>query len=453
MEDKHEMIIQSKKSKEEIKSKKLNDLEFIKLKVNENKEKKINLIKEQKELINKLPPHTILKNSNKNLPQNEIQRLKFEPPQLDKNNIVKALDKDLLDYEKNVDNIMFNKKPKINLILEKLKSIISDAFPNYEIKIFGAFAQGLCLPWSDLKLILVNKNCQDNDIENNNTDIESTIGEMTVKSSIETDNNTLVNDEKLSINNKDINKLLNALNLVLNQNNLPSQIIKNYLFLSTNEEYDKIKIYISFYTPEHQGLKVLDLVKSYMKEYPPMRPLIFALGTILKSAHLNKANSGGLSSYGLILMVVSFIQNFIQNQKDNINNLLDIEYINGKLFYEFLNYYGFNFDCNKYLIITYLKNEINSPLNGKENQFNFGPNPNVKELTIVDPLNKNNNVGKSTYQFLNIKIAFIIAFMVTKEKCECGCHFGRSIYEYDYNSIDHCYLKRIFNSVRRFQEQ
>ena len=68
----------------------------------------------------------------------------------------------------------------------------------------------------------------------------------------------------------------------------------NYLFLSTNEEYDKIKVYISIYNPNHQGLKVLELIKGYMKEYPPIHPLILVIGTILKSSNVNKDNSGGL---------------------------------------------------------------------------------------------------------------------------------------------------------------
>ena len=239
-----------------------------------------------------------------------------------------------------------------------------------------------------------------------------------------------------------------------NKYNLESELIinekgsKNYVFLSTNEEFDKIKVYISIYNPNHQGLKVLELVKSYMKEYPPMRPLILAIGTILKSANLNKVNTGGLPSYGLILMVVSFIQ----SQKDNIINSIDLENINGKLFYDFLNYYGINFDFNKYMIITYLKNEINTPLTEKENQYNYGPNQNMKEFIILDPLNKKNNVAKLTFQFMNVKMAFMIAFMVANEDCECGCHYGRSTFEYNYISTEHCYLKRIFNSVKRFNE-
>lgn len=47
-------------------------------------------------------------------------------------------------------------------------------------------------------------------------------------------------------------------------------------------------------------------------------------------------------------------------------------------------------------------------------------------------------------------MAFLIAFMVTKEDCECGCHYGAAVNENDHYTTEHCILKRIFTSVKRF---
>ena len=166
-----------------------------------------------------------------------------------------------------------------------------------------------------------------------------------------------------------------------------------------------------------------------MKEYPPLRPTILALEKLLKKANLNNQNKGGIPFYGLILMVVSFIQ----NQKDNYNYSFKEENINGIIFYKFLKYYGNEFDFNKFVIMTYKVNEINTPSNDKENQFILVTNPNIKEFIILDPIDKKTNVAKQTYQYLNIKMAFLIAFMVTQEDCECGCHYGRAYFEHNYN--------------------
>ena len=44
----------------------------------------------------------------------------------------------------------------------------------------------------------------------------------------------------------------------------------------------------------------------------------------------------------------------------------------------------------------------------------------------------------------------MIGFVVSREECECGCHFN-AINEFCIiSNSDHCILKRIFNSVKRF---
>ena len=74
-----------------------------------------------------------------------------------------------------------------------------------------------------------------------------------------------------------------------------------------------------------------------------------------------------------------------------------------------------------------------------------------QEFIILDPLNNTNNVAIKSFQFMNLKMAFMIAYMVTKEDCDCGCHFGKAEFENSFLSTEHCYLKRMLNSVRRFQ--
>ena len=77
---------------------------------------------------------------------------------------------------------------------------------------------------------------------------------------------------------------------------------------------------------------------------------------------------------------------------------------------------------------------------------------NCHQLIIVDPLNKKNNVAKNTFQYVNLKMAFMIAFMVAKEDCECGCHYGCAVNEFDICKVEHCILKRMFNSVKRLSD-
>ena len=414
-------------------------------KIENNEEKIKNLLEEKNNLIESIPKDKFLNNRDK-LTYEQYLDLKFEPIEFDDKFIIQTLNKDLLDYEKYINYKMNKKKPKIELIFQKLKLIINEINPDYEISISGAFGQGLCLPWSNLEIILVNNNKNNENIFSDNlTEIETTIGEKSIQSNTELNNNLIE-----EVKNKNEAKLLlrNLLNN-LKKNNILSEINEkyNFLYFTINEgDDDKFTIIIRLEKPNNSENKVRDLIKSYLNEYPFLYTLFLALQTILKCASLDNKHSGGLSSYSLILMIVSFIQ----FKKIDLNNSFDKANIIGKYFYDFLNFYGNDFDYTKYVIIPYTINEINSPLKDRETLINFLPNPTIKELTIFDPLEKKRNAAKSTSMFITIKIAFLIAFMITKENCECGCHYGKAIFEHNYISSEHSYLKRMFNSVKRF---
>jgi len=56
----------------------------------------------------------------------------------------------------------------------------------------------------------------------------------------------------------------------------------------------------------------VNLVKSYMAEFPPLKHLTLVLKHLLFVCSMNDTYSGGLSSYGIILMIMSFLKVFIQ---------------------------------------------------------------------------------------------------------------------------------------------
>lgn len=107
------------------------------------------------------------------------------------------------------------------------------------------------------------------------------------------------------------------------------------------------------------GLKCVELVKEYINQFEALEPLLYVLKNLLKNANLNDPYTGGISSYGLILMLVSFLYSQKNHNKDI--SIKSSEKSNlGILFTSFCYYYGYVFDHEKYLI-----NAI--PLNGNEN--------------------------------------------------------------------------------------
>ena len=391
--------------------KKEKDLSYRKALEEENNIKIAELTKQKNELIAKLPKEKLTE-SKKNLPLKEYRELKFNQDIPEGEFITKTLQKDLIDYEKYIKEKIEKKRPIINKLIQNVQMTVNEITNDYIVNLYGSYGTGLCLPWSDIDIVLVCKGP-----------------------------NALIPTFLLN----QICMGLKTKNWVQNIKIIESATIPIIKILTT-VEYERMQIDISIQEDKHYGLKCVSLVKSYLSEYVVLEPLILALKTILKNANLNDPYIGGLSSYGLILMVVSYIQSKI----DQNSYQEDEEDLLGKTFYGFLGHYGVNFDFTKYVILTYPINETNESVTDSDTPLDFGQNSH--ELIIVDPLNKKNNVAKSTHQFMNLKMAFMIAFMVTREECECGCHYGKAPHENSMISTEHCILKRMFNSVKRFSD-
>lgn len=125
-----------KKNSKELKGKE-EEFEYYSLVNNQHKEEIIKLNNIKMELIGKIPPDQISLKSNKNISYSQYKKLKFEPPVTDDNYKFKTLQKDLNDYEKYMDYLIYKKKPKIVSLLNKIVLIIKEIDPDYEIKVLA----------------------------------------------------------------------------------------------------------------------------------------------------------------------------------------------------------------------------------------------------------------------------------------------------------------------------
>ncbi|KAK6041113.1 nucleotidyltransferase domain protein [Cooperia oncophora] len=66
-----------------------------------------------------------------------------------------------------------------------------------------------------------------------------------------------------------------------------------------------VNVDISFNTA--QGVKAADYIERVKEEFPVVEPLILVLKQFLILRRLNTTYTGGLSSYGLILMLINFL--------------------------------------------------------------------------------------------------------------------------------------------------
>ena len=393
------------------------NLSQIKLEYSELNQKTEKMIKEKEnERLNKNISTIDIKNNP--LHYSNYLNKKFTNFNYEKEYMLDGLSCDLIDFEAFVKLRTEKEKDIYDTLVKNVQISVDKSIPDYSVNLYGSHATNLCLPWSDLDVVLIKKGNHENI---NNINLEDDNSKFLSKLYEYIRNEPWVKDCKL-----------------IGKASVP--IIK----LIAIEKYNNMSIDISIQDEKHFGLKCVDLVKSFLKEYQSLKPLVLAIKNILKQANLNDPYRGGISSYGLILMIVYFFQKQKSSGIDispgeNNSNL-------GKLFFEFIQFYAIFFEPNKEIIC--LNNGINNKM---FNEFDF---PNIThnlELIIIDPLNRFNNVAKSCQQFFNIKMSFIICLKTLLDDCECGCHYNQIGEKHDNLQVEHCFLKRIFNNIRRFE--
>ncbi|XP_068616238.1 terminal nucleotidyltransferase 4A-like [Brachionichthys hirsutus] len=247
-------------------------------------------------------------------------------------------------------------------VVSRIEGVIKDLWPTARVEIFGSFSTGLYLPTSDIDLVVFGKW------------IHPPLQEL--EQALKRDN--VAGSYPIK---------------VLDKATVP--IIK------LTDQETEVKVDISFNV--ETAVKAAQLIKSYLKKYTVLPPLIFVLKQFLLQRDLNEVFTGGISSYSLILMAISFLQLHprIDTRRSNINL--------GFLLIEFFELYGRHFN--------YMKTAIRVKNGGanlsKEDMLkSLGSGNRPSMLCIEDPIQSGNDVGRSSYGILQVKQVFDFAYMV-----------------------------------------
>ena len=372
------------------------NINYLKNELNETR----NILKEKKQSLLKEKGNDLFA-----INQNQNYLYKYTPlitQDLKNEYIYNQLQIDLIDFM----TYVHKRNEQLQPILTKLNDLIEESVKNslgedYHLRMYGSRATKLCLPWSDIDYVIS---------YNGNLIFEPL---------------KILYDYLLGLNDKfysDMKYIANATIPVLK--------------IFSNNEYHKISLDISLENPEHHGEECVNYIKKKIVEYEVLTPLTFALKTILQKAFLNDPYKGGLSSYGVILLVIHFLD--VQQKKGNDISIKSL----GKLFYDILYYYGNEYDITNPIIVENEKN-LQKIISIHQFQLMRG------EFILIDPLNISNNVARNTRQYQNIKLAFRIGYDSIKENCECGCHFQYDEINVKEKECEHNLLNRIFNVVKR----
>ncbi|XP_030573258.1 inactive non-canonical poly(A) RNA polymerase protein Trf4-2 [Drosophila novamexicana] len=169
------------------------------------------------------------------------------------------------------------------------------------------------------------------------------------------------------------------------------------------ERISEIKFDISFNTTT--GVKAAELVQRFIEQFPELPKLVIILKQYLMLQGLNEVySSGGISSYAVTLMCISFLQQQSLSETKTCKNDNKL----GKLLLKFLDFYGRKFDYFKYGI------SVRGSGGSVEKcvlQSTFGDYNWLSVLTIEDPITPTNDIGRSSFGALDVKQGFEMAFL------------------------------------------
>uniref|UniRef100_A0A0K2UNL3 polynucleotide adenylyltransferase n=1 Tax=Lepeophtheirus salmonis TaxID=72036 RepID=A0A0K2UNL3_LEPSM len=248
-------------------------------------------------------------------------------------------------------------------VVERIRSAINELYPAARVEISGSFRTGLYLPTSDIDLVICGK-------------WESlplrTIERVLLEKKIASPDSLRVLDKAA----------------------VP--IVK------LTDIRSDIKVDISFNMSN--GVRAAELIKHFKKLYPSLPKLIYVLKQFLLQRDLNEVFTGGLSSYSLILLVISYLQHHYSQETASSGraNL-------GVMLIEILELYGRNFNfMNTAIRITDGGSYISKTKFQKVIANGYAP----ALLSIEDPLDHTNDVGRSSYGFVTVQNSFDRAFAV-----------------------------------------
>ncbi|CAN4117708.1 unnamed protein product [Withania somnifera] len=245
-----------------------------------------------------------------------------------------------------------------NEAIECVFSVIKYIWPNCKPEVFGSFKTGLYLPTSDVDLVILGSEIRSPQIG------------------------------------------LQALSRALSQKGVAKkiQVISKARvpIIKFVEKKSGISFDISF--DVENGPKAAEFIKDAMSSWPPLRPLCLILKVFLQQRELNEVYTGGIGSYALLVMLIAMLQNHRNGQASAEQNL-------GILLVNFFDIYGRKLNTSDVGVSCsgegtfFLKSSKGFSIKGKQSL-----------ISIEDPQIPENDIGKSSFNYFQVRSAFAMAF-------------------------------------------
>ncbi|KJE94077.1 hypothetical protein, variant [Capsaspora owczarzaki ATCC 30864] len=270
-------------------------------------------------------------------------------------NLITELHDDILRFYQYVSKTAQSNAPNVQTAIHHVQGVVLSIWPNSYVVLYGSYSYGLSLPHSDIDLVVVRPPMA----PNSGAPAQSAVAELAAR--------------------------LTAFPWCSGVRAIETSRIPVVKFVATIGGL-RIPVDVSFHDTSrgplsHSGILARDFVRSQISAYPMLAPLVMVLKQYLHSKGLNEAYSGGLTSYGIVLLVTFLLQT---NPPSSQLALLLLA---------FLDRFGNHFDSTQFCV---------SIRNKKIIQSNFPPNV----AAIEDPHNAANNVGAPSFMFWRVQLEF-----------------------------------------------
>ena len=305
-----------------------------------------------------------------------------------------SLDKELSNYLSITNTNMSLLKTIQEKHLEKIEKYLEEKLcNNYEIKFghYGSFFTGLNIEGSDLDiLIYYKKKKEENDLLKD----------------------ILIILQEYSPNFETINPILTASVPVIKlqidiKNEIKELKLKQTSYIE-EDDLNKIKIDLTFTENEKEfqnSKDTVNYIKNSLQDFPQIKPMLQILKRYFKIMGMNKSYTGGLCSYSLFLLVLSFCK---CNKQCLSPTKLLYYFMENFTYFDYCNYCIDVKSDNCYILKDKEKVDINIEKSLSEENSSFDTNYDLyekEEIFIIDPIS-NNNVSKSSFKVDDIILTF-----------------------------------------------
>ena len=330
--------------------------------------------------------------------------------------MVRRVDSDVSQMRRFLSLLAQDHYPRKMTAVGALRKALSDVLPNARAEVYGSFATPLGIPSSDVDLVIC--------------------GAGVVMGP---------HDDGLAAAFSRLEDHLRAQHWVRAVKSIRSTKMP-VLKVTAEVAGVRVPLDISFDSPSHNGLSTRAFVRGLCNEYAALAPLTLVLKQFLATKGLNDPYRGGISSYGLVLMIVSVLQRdrllkkyigtlrkgagfdaFKETVHPAMRQLLGGEVFGkgkdlGRLFILFLDTFSRRFHPSVHAIAVPITNDNEDfAFGGGGYRQRFPGDP----LVIIDPLDNTNNLGRTCFAFSNVQRAFGEALLAIQENLLRGGAAGK----------------------------